>query len=79
MLNLNDKQDNIAGLYLTSRCLEPSSSSFGPPGQIEEAQESLCLFGTTCCHFLMPFICVSLSLEDELECLSYLTHLTLAL
>ncbi|KAF8265191.1 hypothetical protein EI94DRAFT_1772435 [Lactarius quietus] len=36
------------------------------------------LFGSMCHHFLMPYICVDLSIEDQLEYLSYAAHLALA-
>ncbi|KAF8265196.1 hypothetical protein EI94DRAFT_1787602 [Lactarius quietus] len=37
------------------------------------------LFGSMCHHFLMPYICVDLSIEDQLEYLSYAAHLALVL
>ena len=32
-----------------------------------------------CYHFLVPYICIDLSIEGQLEHLSYTAHLTLAL
>ncbi|KAH9177126.1 hypothetical protein EDB89DRAFT_1845633, partial [Lactarius sanguifluus] len=48
------------------------------PGHIK-AQDSLCLFSSMCSHFLMPYICVDLSIGEQLEYLSYAAHLALVL
>lgn len=50
----------------------------GPPGCIE-AHRALHMFGSLCYHILVPYLCVDLSLGDQLKHLSYATHLALAL
>ena len=50
----------------------------GPPGCIK-AHRALHMFGSLCYHILVPYLCVDLSLGDQLEHLSYATHLALAL
>jgi hypothetical protein len=78
MLNPNDKQDVLLAYTLLRDIWSLPCLTSGAPGCIE-AQESLRLFGVMCYHFLMPYICVDLSLEDQLEYLSYVAHLALAL
>jgi hypothetical protein len=39
----------------------------------------MCIFGLMCYHILVPYICVDLSLEVQLEHLSYAGHLALVL
>lgn len=78
MLNPNDKQDVLLAYTLLRDVWSLPCLTSGAPGRIE-ARESLRLFGAMCYHFLMPYICVDLSLEDQLEYLSYAAHLALAL
>ncbi|KAH9047051.1 hypothetical protein EDB84DRAFT_1557861 [Lactarius hengduanensis] len=42
-------------------------------------RDALRIFGSMCYHLLVPYICVDLSLEDQLEYLSYAGHLALVL
>ncbi|KAF8261288.1 hypothetical protein EI94DRAFT_1607575 [Lactarius quietus] len=55
----------------------PNLSS-GSPGHIQ-AHRALPIFGSLCRHILVPYLCVDLSLEDQLKCLSYTAHLALVL
>jgi hypothetical protein len=52
--------------------------SLGPPGRIQ-ACRVLRIFGSLCYHILVPYLCVDLSLGDQLEHLSYAAHLALVL
>jgi hypothetical protein len=78
MLNPNDKQDVLLAFSLLRDVWNLPPLTSGAPGRIE-ARESLRLFGSMCHHFLMPYICVDLTIEDQLEYLSYAAHLALVL
>ncbi|KAF8262083.1 hypothetical protein EI94DRAFT_1773276 [Lactarius quietus] len=78
MLNPNDKQDVLLAYTLLRDIWSLPQLTSGAPGRIN-TRESLCLFGSMCHHFLMPYICVDLSMEDQLEYLSYAAHLALVL
>ncbi|KAF8264280.1 hypothetical protein EI94DRAFT_1703360 [Lactarius quietus] len=78
MLNPNDKQDVLLAYTLLRDIWSLPLLTSGALGRIN-ARESLCLFGSMCHHFLMPYICVDLSIEDQLEYLSYVAHLALVL
>ena len=78
MLNPNDKQDVLLAYTLLRDIWSLPQLTSGAPGRIE-ARDSLRLFGSMCYHFLVPYICVDLSIEDQLEYLSYAAHLALVL
>ncbi|KAH9011001.1 hypothetical protein EDB84DRAFT_1681136 [Lactarius hengduanensis] len=78
VLNPNDKQDVLLAYTLLRDIWSLPRLTSGPPGRIK-ARDSLRLFGSMCRHFLMPYICVDLSIEDQLEHLSYAAHLALVL
>ncbi|KAH9003694.1 hypothetical protein EDB86DRAFT_2798425 [Lactarius hatsudake] len=78
VLNPNDKQDVLLAYTLLQDIWSLPRLTSGPPGRIK-ARDSLRLFGSMCRHFLMPYICVDLSIEDQLEYLSYAAHLALVL
>jgi hypothetical protein len=78
MLNLNDKQDVLLAYTLLHDIWSLPQLTSGAPGCINTC-ESLCLFGSMCYHFLMLYICVDLSIKDQLEYLSYMAHLALVL
>ncbi|KAF8259168.1 hypothetical protein EI94DRAFT_1707336 [Lactarius quietus] len=78
MLNPNDKQDVLLAYMLLQDIWSLPQLTSDAPGCIN-ARESLRLFGSMCHHFLMPYICVDLSIEDQLEYLSYAAHLALVL
>ncbi|KAH8987060.1 hypothetical protein EDB92DRAFT_2090923 [Lactarius akahatsu] len=78
VLNPNDKQDVLLTFTLLQDIWNLPQLTSGTPGHIK-AQESLCIFGSMCYHFLMPYICVDLSIEDQLKYLSYAAHLALVL
>jgi hypothetical protein len=78
VLNPNDKQDVMLAYNLLRDVWTLSELSSGPPGRIQ-AQQALCIFGSMCYHILVLYICVDLSLEHQLEYLSYAGHLALAL
>ncbi|KAI9433400.1 hypothetical protein H4582DRAFT_1819930 [Lactarius indigo] len=78
VLNPNDKQDVLLAFTLLQDIWRLPRLTSGTPGRIK-ARDSLRVFGSMCYHFLMPYICVDLSIEDQLEYLSYAAHLALAL
>ncbi|KAH9072764.1 hypothetical protein EDB83DRAFT_2312940 [Lactarius deliciosus] len=78
VLNPNDKQDVLLAYTLLRDIWSLPQLMSGAPGHIK-AQDSLCLFSSMCYHFLMPYICVDLSIGEQLEYLSYAAHLVLVL
>lgn len=78
VLNPNDKQDVLLAFTLLRDIWRLPQLESGPPGRIK-SRDSLRLFGSMCYHFLMPYICVDLSIQDQLEYLSYAAHLALVL
>ena len=78
VLNPNDKQDVMLAYNLLRDVWTLPELSSGPPGRIE-ARRSLRMFGALCYHILVPYLCVDLSLGDQLEHLSYAAHLALVL
>jgi hypothetical protein len=78
VLNPNDKQDVLLAYTLLRDIWSLPRLTSGAPGRIK-TRDSLRLFGSMCYHFLMPYICVDLSIEDQLEHLSYAAHLALVL
>ncbi|KAH9165187.1 hypothetical protein EDB89DRAFT_1858599 [Lactarius sanguifluus] len=78
VLNPNDKQDVLLAYTLLWDIWSLLRLTSGALGRIK-AQDSLRLFGSMCSHFLMPYICVDLSIGEQLEYLSYAAHLALAL
>jgi hypothetical protein len=78
VLNPNDKQDVMLAYNLLRDVWTLPEISSGPPGRIQ-ARQALCIFGSMCYHILVPYICVDLSLGDQLKYLSYAAHLALVL
>ncbi|KAH8976414.1 hypothetical protein EDB86DRAFT_2840993 [Lactarius hatsudake] len=78
VLNPNDKQDVLLAYTLLQDIWSLPRLTSGAPGCIK-ARDSLHLFGSMCSHFLMPYICVDLSIREQLEYLSYAAHLALVL
>ncbi|KAH9001811.1 hypothetical protein EDB86DRAFT_3074579 [Lactarius hatsudake] len=78
VLNPNDKQDVLLAYTLLRDIWSLPQLTSGAPGRIK-ARDSLCLLGSMCYHFLMPYICVDLSIGEQLEYLSYAAHLALVL
>ncbi|KAH9021614.1 hypothetical protein EDB85DRAFT_2278387 [Lactarius pseudohatsudake] len=78
VLNPNDKQDVLLAYTLLRDIWSLPWLTSGAPGRIK-ARDSLRLFGSMCSHFLMPYICVDLSIGEQLEYLSYAAHLALVL
>ena len=58
--------------------ISSESSSCPTPGFIK-ARQSLCILGRLLYHLIMPYVCVDLSLAEQLTYLSFAAHLTLAL
>ncbi|KAH9024681.1 hypothetical protein EDB85DRAFT_1870012 [Lactarius pseudohatsudake] len=78
VLNPNDKQDvTLAYMLLRDIWSLPVLSS-GPPGRVQ-AREALRLLGSLFYHLLVPYICVDMPIEGQLEHLSYAGHLALVL
>lgn len=78
VLNPNDKQDVMLAYNLLRDIWTLPELSSGPPGRIQ-ARKALQIFGSMCYHILVPYICVDLSLEEQLEYLSFAGHLALVL
>ena len=78
VLNPIDKQDVMLAYNLLRDVWTLPELSSGPPGCIE-AHRSLRMFGTLCYHILVPYLCVDLSLGDQLKHLSHTAHLALVL
>jgi hypothetical protein len=78
VLNPDDKQDVMLAYTLLRDVWTLPELLSGPPGRIQ-ARRALRMFGSMCYHLLVPYICVDLSLEDQLEHLSYVGHLALVL
>ncbi|KAN0137688.1 hypothetical protein V8E53_004513 [Lactarius tabidus] len=78
VLNPDDKQDVMLAYILLCDVWTLPELPSGPPGRIQ-ARQALCIFGSMCYHLLVPYICVDLLLEDQLEHLSYAGHLALVL
>ncbi|KAH8995049.1 hypothetical protein EDB86DRAFT_2804872 [Lactarius hatsudake] len=77
-LNPNDKQDVALAYSLLRDIWSLPALTGGPPGRIQ-AREALRLLGSLCYHLLVPYICVDMGIEDQLEHLSYAGHLALVL
>ena len=78
VLNPNDKQDVMLAYNLLRDVWMLPELFSGPPGRIQ-ARRALRIFGSLCYHILVPYLCVNLSLGDQLEHLSYAAHLALVL
>ncbi|KAF8263204.1 hypothetical protein EI94DRAFT_1773013 [Lactarius quietus] len=78
VLNPNDKQDMMLTFSLLHDIWTLPNLSSGSPVHIQ-AHRALSIFGSLCCHILVPYLYVDLSLEDQLKCLSYAAHLALVL
>ena len=83
LLNPNDKQDVPMAFSLLKEIwslpplvLEPTST-FGPTAVI--AHDALRLFGHFAKHLVLPYLCVEMSLEEQLTSLSTAAHLAMAL
>ncbi|VDC04056.1 unnamed protein product [Peniophora sp. CBMAI 1063] len=78
-LNPADKQDveRAYGLEHDLWSLPPAPPKRG--STYKEVREALHLLGDVCLHLVMPFICIDLSLSEQLEHLSSAAHLVLAL
>jgi hypothetical protein len=78
MLNPSDKQDVMLAYMLLRDIWSLPVLSSGPPGCIQ-SREALRLLGSLFYHLLVPYICVDMSIEEQLEHLSYAGHLALVL
>lgn len=80
VLNPTDKQDVVLAYSLLRDLwsLPPADPVSSSPTYIA-ARESLRIYGELSYHLLFPYICVELSLSEQLEHLSTAVHLILAL
>jgi hypothetical protein len=79
LFNPEDKQDvKLAFEMLKDIWTLPDAPDRNGPGY-KSAREALSILGKLFHHLVFPFLCVDLSLSEQLEHLSAATHLTLAL
>jgi hypothetical protein len=80
ILNPTDKQDVVLAYNLLKDlwCL-PSADRQSSTESYIQAREALHLYGQLCYHLIFPYICVELTLSEQLEHLSAAAHLVLAL
>jgi len=80
VLNPTDKQDVVLAYNLLKDlwCLPPANCQLSTESYIQ-AREALRLYGQLCYHLIFPYICVELTLLEQLEHLSAAVHLVLAL
>ena len=80
VLNPADKQDVVLayGLLKDLWSLPPADPVSSTPTYIK-AHKALCIYGDLSYHLVFPYICIELSLSEQLEHLSAAVHLTLAL
>ncbi|KAF9012081.1 hypothetical protein BDQ17DRAFT_1322030 [Cyathus striatus] len=79
LFNPNDKQDvKLAYDMLKDIWSLPSSCDSTSPGFLE-SREALRILGKFGFHLVFPYLCVDLSLSEQIEHLSAATHLGLAL
>lgn len=79
MFKPDDKQDVLLAYNLLRDLwsLPPASSS--PQPGYAATREAIRIYGDLCYHLIVPYICVDLSLSEQLEHLSSAAHLALAL
>lgn len=80
VLNPTDKQDIALAYNLLKDlwCLPPADPQSSTMSY-HQGHEALCLYGQLCYHLIFPYICVELTLLEQLEHLSTAVHLLLAL
>lgn len=80
VLDPTDKQDVVLAYSLLKDLwtLLPADPLSSTPTYIK-AREALCLYGDLSHHLIFPYICVDLSLSEQLEHLSTAAHLILTL
>jgi hypothetical protein len=80
VLNPTDKQDVALAYNLLKDlwCLPPADRQSSTESYLQ-AREALRLYGQLCYHLIFPYICVELTLSEQLEHLSAAVHLVLAL
>ena len=80
VLNPADKQDVVLAYNLLKDlwCLPPADPLSSAMLYLQ-AREALRLYGQLCYHLIFPYICVELTLSEQLEHLSAAVHLVLAL
>ena len=80
ILNPADKQDVVLAYNLLKDlwCLPPADPLSSTISYFQ-AREALRLYGELCYHLIFPYICVELTLSEQLEHLSAAVHLVLAL
>ncbi|KAG6886090.1 hypothetical protein C0992_004688, partial [Termitomyces sp. T32_za158] len=79
LFNPEDQQDvKLAFDLLKDIWLLPQAPDSQAPGFVH-AQAALCMLGGLLHHIVFPYICVDLTLSEQIEHLSAATHLTLAL
>jgi hypothetical protein len=80
VLNPTDKQDVVLACTLLKDLwsLPLASPDTSNPSYIE-VRNAFCLYGQFSYHLIFPYICMELSLSEQLEHLSMAIHLTLAL
>ena len=80
VLNPADKQDVVLAYNLLKDlwCLPPADPQSSTMSY-RQGREALRLYGQLCYHLIFPYICVELTLSEQLEHLSAAVHLVLAL
>jgi hypothetical protein len=80
VLDPADKQDVVLAYNLLKDlwCLPPADPQSNTMSYLQ-AREALRLYGELCYHLIFPYICVDLTLSEQLEHLSAAIHLVLAL
>lgn len=80
VLDPADKQDVVLAYNLLKDlwCLPPADPQSSTMSYLQ-AREALRLYGQLCYHLIFPYICVELTLSEQLEHLSAAVHLALAL
>lgn len=79
VMNASDKQDVELAYSLERDLWSLPSAPSGKEATYVQVREALRLLGDVCYHLVMPYICINLSLSEQLEHLSSAAHLVLAL
>jgi len=80
VLNPTDKQDVVLAYSLLKDLWSlPMANPVSSTPTYIKVREALCIYGKLSYHLIFPYICIEVSLSEQLEHLSVAVHLILAL